>query len=102
MIFLLRESLPEEKRKAKVKIRLREINVFAQVYKWSQVETIRYALTMKLFMFTAFVFYTSVSALYLMDVFGFSATNIGYYLTFTGSFLIFHQALSIRYFVSRF
>jgi len=58
MIFLLRESLPEGKRKAKVKIRLREINVFAQVYKWSKIETIRYALTMKLFMFTAFVFYT--------------------------------------------
>jgi len=102
MIFLLHESLPQEKRKAKMKIRLREINVFAQVIKWSLVPTIRYALIMKLFMFTAFVFYTSVSALYLMDVYGFSATNIGYYLTFTGSFLIFHQSLSIRYFVSRF
>jgi len=102
MIFLLQESLPTNIRKEKVKIRLREINVFAQVYKWSSIPTIRYALSMKLFMFSAFVFYTSVSALYLMDVFGFSATNIGYYLTFTGSFLIFHQFFSIRYFVSRF
>jgi len=102
MKLALVESLPESERKEKVKIKLKEINVFMQIMKWWNIETIRYALTMKLFMFTAFVFYTSTSALYLMDKFNFSASNIGYYLTFTGSFLIFHQSVSIKYFLKRY
>lgn len=98
----LQETLGWEDRKEKIKIKFREINVFAQIYKWASVETIKYALVMKVFIFTSFVSYTSISALYLIDVFHFSASNIGYYLTFTWSFLIFHQAISIRYFLQKF
>lgn len=102
MYFSLEETLSNEDRKEKVKIKFKEINVFAQILKWWHIDTIRYALVMKLFIFIGFVSYTSVSALYLMDEFGFSATNIWYYLTFTGSFLIFHQFVSIRYFIQKF
>ncbi len=102
MYVSFQETLAIEDRKEKVKIRFKEINVFAQIYKWGGITTIKYALIMKLFIFTSFVSYTSVSALYLMDVFGFSASNIWFYLTSTGCFLIFHQAVSIRYFLKNF
>jgi DHA1 family tetracycline resistance protein-like MFS transporter len=57
---------------------------------------------MKTFMFFGFVGYTSISTLYLIDNFWFSELQTWLYLTFTGSFLIFHQSLSIRYFVNKF
>lgn len=102
MIYVLRESLPEEKRNEELHISFRSLNLFSQIQKWSRYETIRYTLIMKLFMFIAFVGYTSISTLYLIDVFDFSDKKVGYYLTFTGLFLIFHQTITIRYFLEKF
>jgi len=102
MIFALKESLPEEKRKKELNISFKKINVFAQIIKWWSIPTVRYAIIMKIFMFISFVWYTSITALYLIDVFDFKASTIWYYLTFTWSFLIFHQAVSIRYFLKHF
>jgi DHA1 family tetracycline resistance protein-like MFS transporter len=102
MMFALDESLPEDKREKELTISFRKLNVFAQIMKWWKIPTVRYAIIMKVFMFISFVWYTSITALYLIDVFGFSASSIWYYLTFTGSFLIFHQAFSIRYFLKYF
>jgi len=76
MFFALQESLPDEKRKEKLKISFKKINVFAQIMKWGKIPTVRYAIIMKTFMFVSFVGYTSVTALYLIDVFGFSASTI--------------------------
>jgi len=102
MYIFLQETLRDVDRKKQVKIKFTQINVFAQILKWWHINTIRYALVMKLLIFIGFVSYTSVSALYLMDEFGFSASNIWYYLTFTGSFLIFHQSVSIQHFVKNY
>ncbi len=102
MIFFLQESLAVEDMKEKVKISLKNTNLFAQIGKWWKFENIRYTIFMKTCMFSAFVAYTSISALYLIDTFWFDAINVGYYMTFTGMFLIFHQTVSIRYFVRKF
>lgn len=102
MYFILKESLPESKRKAKMKVSFKQMNIFAQFNKWKHINTVRYTMLMKTFMFFGFVGYTSISTLYLIDNFGFSELQTGLYLTFTWSFLIFHQSLSIRYFVDRF
>ncbi|MCH8519043.1 MFS transporter [Candidatus Gracilibacteria bacterium] len=102
MYILLRESLPEEKRKQKIKISFKQMNIFAQYGRWKHINTVRYTILMKAFIFFGFVGYTSISTLYLIDRFNFSELQTGLYLTFTGSFLIFHQAVSIRYFISRF
>lgn len=101
MIFLLKESLAPNKCSKYLKISFKQLNVFSQIAKWGKSPMIRYILFTKLFMFSAFVAYTSTSTLYLIDVFGFSADKVWYYLTFTGSFIIFHQALSIRFFLDK-
>ena len=101
MFFLLKESLIEEKRKEKMKLSFKQMNVISQIKKWGHIKTVRYTLLMKTFIFFGFVGYTSISTLYLIDRFWFSELQTGLYLTFTGSFLIFHQAVSIRYFVQK-
>ena len=78
------------------------MNIVTQLQKWKHINTVRYALIMKAFIFFSFVWYTSISTLYLIDNFGFSELQTWLYLTFTGSFLIFHQALSIRFFIEKF
>ena len=102
MYFILKESLPEEKRKEKMKVSFKQMNIIAQFQKWKHINTVRYTMLMKTFMFFGFVGYTSISTLYLIDNFGFSELQTGLYLTFTGSFLIFHQSLSIRYFINKY
>lgn len=102
MIFFLTESLVEEKRQKDVVISMKSINIWGKVKKWSHIPLIKYTLVMRIFIFSAFIIYTTVSALYLIDVFWFSADKVWYYLTFTGTFLILHQAVSIRYIVWKF
>jgi len=102
MCFMFSESLQESDKQKELKISFKDLNILSQVKKWSKIETIRYVMIMKSIMFIAFVSYTSVSALYLIDNFWFKAENVGYYLTFTWTFLIFHQSVSIRYFLKHF
>jgi len=97
IILVLKESLTQEDRNPEAKISLKSTNVFAQVLKWWKILCVRYVIIMKLFMFTAFVGYTSISALYLIDFFGFDPLKVWYYLTFTWIFVIFHQSVTIRY-----
>lgn len=102
MFYFLKESLPIERRKDKVRISFEQINIWSQLKKWGKIETIRYTMIMKTFIFVSFISYTSISTLYLIDKFGFSEIQTGLYLTFTGSFLIFHQTISIGYFICTF
>ncbi|MDA9128850.1 MFS transporter [Candidatus Gracilibacteria bacterium] len=102
MFFILKETLPPSKSSKEIKISLKKLNVFSQIQTWGKIPMIRSVIITKLFMYSAFVAYTSISTLYLIDFFGFSADKVGYYLTFTGSFIIFHQSVSIRYFLGRF
>lgn len=102
MFFFLQESLTEDNRKKEAIINLKSLNIWTNVKKWATIPLIKYTLVMRLFIFTAFITYTTISALYLIDVFWFSADKVGYYLTFTGTFLIFHQAVSIRVLVQKF
>lgn len=102
IFFFLRESLPVSKRQEKMKVSFKKMNIFAQFLKWKHLETVRYTILMKVFIFFGFVGYTSISTLYLIDRFNFSELQTWLYLTFTGSFLIFHQAVSIRYFIKKY
>lgn len=101
MFFLLEESLQEEKRKQKMKISFRQLNIVSQMKKWGHINTVKYTIIMKACIFFGFVGYTSISTLYLIDRFWFTELQTGLYLTFTWSFLIFHQMLSIRKVIER-
>ena len=100
--FKLEESHPVKERTDKIKINARNFNFFSQIKKWYGVGVINYASVMRLFIFVAFISYTSISALYLLDNFGFNEKTVGYYLAFAGSFVIFHQSVTVKWIVNKF
>lgn len=102
IVFVFTESLPPEKRDKELQISFKKLNIISQVIKWWGNDKIRYTILMKLFFYTWFVIYTSTSVLYYIDVFGFSANQVWFFLTFTGSFLIFHQMLLIPRILKKF
>lgn len=101
MVFFLRESLQKDECTQYVKISFKELNFIRQIRKWWGDDMIRTVIIVKFLMFSAFVAYTSTATLYLIDEFWFTADKVGYYLTFTGSFIIFHQSVSIKLFLSK-
>jgi MFS family permease len=100
MAFSLKETI--KKKKSQLVVSFNELNLIAQIKKWKQVPVIQMAMSVKTFFYLGFFIYTTISPLYLMDVFGFKETNVGYYLAFTGGFLIFHQIFSIKRIVPKF
>lgn len=93
MWFSLQESLSGKKHE--LKISFQNLNLYSQIQKWGSNFTVKTAIISKIFFFTGFFIYTTVSPLYLMDYFGFTETNVGYYLAFTGMFLVIHQLVSL-------
>ena len=55
MYFLLQESLEPAKRKQKIKISFKQMNIVTQLQKWKHINTVRYTLIMKAFIFFSFV-----------------------------------------------
>lgn len=102
ILFVFSESLPPEKRDKELQISFKKLNIISQVLKWWGNNKIRYTILMKVFFYTWFVIYTSTSVLYYIDVFWFKADQVWYFLTFTGSFLIFHQMLLIPRILKKF
>ncbi len=100
--YKLEESHPAKERDDEIKINARNFNIFSQVKKWDGVWVINYASIMRLFIFVAFISYTSISTLYLLDNFGFNEATVWYYLAFAGSFVIFHQSITVRGIISKF
>jgi len=96
MFFKVIESLKEENKQKELKITFKDMNIIRKISKYWHINTIKFSVVMKLLMFLAFTMYTTVSVLYLIDNFGFSAQTVWYYLMITGSFLIFHQSISIQ------
>jgi len=54
-VYVLEESLKIENRKHELRLSFKELNVFSQIKKWGKLETIRYTLIMKIFVFVAFL-----------------------------------------------
>lgn len=94
MFFVLQETLKEKKQE--LHISFQQLNIWSQVQKWKYIPLVKMAMSLKIFFFIGFTIYTTVSGLYLIDVFGFTPENIGYYLAFTGMFLIIHQIYSLK------
>ena len=95
MFFLMKETLIESKRRKDITISYRDLNIIKKLRKYWGIQRLQFSVWMKLFFNTGFAMYTTVSVLYLMDVFWFTEMTVGYYLIITWSFLIFHQAVSI-------
>jgi len=97
IIYLwLSESLPPWEQKDEIKITGKKINIISQYMRWKDCWVVSYAATLRFLLFVAFISGSSISTLYLLDTFWFTQDNIWYYLAFTGSFIIFHQTVSIK------
>lgn len=101
MQIFLKETLPASERDTEMHINMKDFHIVKLARKWMSIETIRYSITMKMILMLAFMSYTTISALYLVDVFGLTEKQVGFYLIFTGSFLIFNQSVAVRFIVER-
>jgi len=99
--YFLQESHPPRERDDEIEINAKNFNIISQVKKWNWVGVINYASIMRLFIFVTFISGTSVSTLYLLDTFGFNETTVWYYLAFAGTFIIFHQSVTIKTIISK-
>jgi len=89
------ESLPESERKSQLNFNAKKINIFSQYIKWRDTWAIKYASFLRVCIFIAFISGTTISTLYLLDTMWFSEDTVWYFLAFTGSFIIFHQSVSV-------
>jgi len=76
MFFKVIESLKEENKQKELKITFKDMNIIRKISKYWHINTIKFSVVMKLLMFLAFTMYTTVSVLYLIDNFGFSAQTV--------------------------
>lgn len=102
LLFKLKETLPESKRNKELKITFKSMNVISGLKKWSKIPIIKITFISKIIFFMGFMMYTSIAVLYLIDNFGFSPLNTGFYMMFTGLFLIFHQSYSVKVITKKF
>lgn len=97
IIYLwLKETLLPEQRDSKLHISWKKINIVTQYFKWKDEWVVKYASSLRILLFIAFISWTSISTLYLLDTFWFTKNNIWYYLAFTWTFIIFHQSISVK------
>lgn len=99
----LPESLAKENRKPKRNLNLWEqLNIVKKIKKFSRDKIMANMLLIRLLFGLVMAGYTSIIVLYLIDLFDFNPTEIGFFLLFVGSFLIFNQGVMVNKFVQRF
>ncbi len=96
MFYKVEETLKEEDTKKELHISYKDLNIIKKIKKYWGQNTVQFSIVIKIFMMFSFMMYTTVSVLYLIDRFWFSAATVWYYLIITWSFVILHQAFSVK------
>ena len=96
MYLYLQESLQDSDKADSLKIEFKRLNIIGQFYNWKDIWVIKYASIMRVAIFIAFISYTSIGTLYLIDNLGFTDTNVWYFSAFVWTFIIFHQIVSVK------
>lgn len=102
LICILKESLKDEDKNHNLEITFKQLNIFNQIKKYWETPNFKMVILFKLFFYCAFMVYTTVSVLYIIDNFWLSEANVWFYMILTWSFLIFHQLFSIKFFSEKF
>ena len=103
IVFLLKESLPKEKRIPRKRQSLwKIINIPGRVKSVNPSPIIKTIFTVKLFFSSMMGFYIGTMALFLIDLFKFDEKELGFFMFFVGIFLSFNQAFVSKRFVNRF
>lgn len=101
--FYLPESLATTNKQPIKKIRLSEqLNIFAKIKAFKDNPIVTKILLVRFLFGSIMAGYTSVIVLYLIDLFDFNPSEIGWFLLFVGSFLIFNQGVLVNLFVKKF
>ena len=102
IIFWLKESLPSEKRTD------HDVKLWQQIKVWKKIKSFsNNKFIQKIFAIEgvfSFVMssYSSISALYIIDRFGFDTRQLSYFFFATGSFLFINQMVLLKHFLKRF
>lgn len=103
IMFWLKESHPDEKRKPRQRQSIREILFIpGRVKKANPSAEIKVIFTIKLFFTSMMGFYIGTIALFLIDTFHFNEKELGFFMFVVGMFLSFNQAFVSRRFIRRF
>ncbi len=103
IIFQVEESLPPEKRIAEVNINpFYQLNMLAKIRNLSNSQPIQRTFVVRLFFSFSLRAYASIIVLYVIDLFKFDEKEVGLFLLFIGSFLIFNQLIAFPFFSKRF
>jgi DHA1 family tetracycline resistance protein-like MFS transporter len=102
MYAYLVESLPQSKRKEEIDIHiLKSINIYAKIKKYSENKIILSAFFFKLILGVVMSGFTTIMSLYVIEMFGLTELELGYFLFFVGSFLIFNQLVLVKPFTNK-
>lgn len=95
--FWLPESLPETDRAETMDFNLwRQINIWQRIQRWKENALIQIVLRARLAFGIVLASYTSIITLYIIDQFGLNERELGWFLLFVGSFLIFNQLILVK------
>jgi len=103
IIFQLQESLPPEGRTAEININpFYQLNMLAKIRNLGNSQPIQRTFVMRMIFSFGLRAYASIIVLYVIDLFKFNEQQLGLFLLFIGSFLIFNQLVAFPFFSKRF
>ena len=103
IIFQLQESLPPERRITEININpFHQLNMLAKVRNLSNSLPIQRMFVLRLIFSFGLQGYVAIIVLYVIDLFQFNEQQLGFFLLFVGSFLIFNQLIAFPFFAKRF
>jgi MFS family permease len=102
IVFWLKESLPEEKRRPREKQSLKDILFIpGRVKRVNPSPIIKTIFTIKMFFSSMMGFYIGTMSLFLIDLFDFKPHELGLFMLVAGIFLGVNQAFLVKQFVKR-
>jgi DHA1 family tetracycline resistance protein-like MFS transporter len=101
--FYLKESLPDESKNKDLKIDLfKNLNLIYKISKYKENTVLMNLFILRVFFGFVMSCYTSIIMLFVIDTFNLEPKQLGYFLLFVGSFLIFNQAVMVKQFIRKF
>ncbi|MFN4149870.1 MAG: MFS transporter [Candidatus Sericytochromatia bacterium] len=101
--FYLKESLPDESKNKDLKIDLfKNLNLIYKISQYKENTVLMNLFILRVFFGFVMSCYTSIIMLFVIDTFNLEPKQLGYFLLFVGSFLIFNQAVMVKQFIRKF
>jgi MFS family permease len=97
IIFFLPESLANANRSETLDTNVwHQINLWRKVRQWKENPLIQTTIQLRVIFGLVLASYTSIIALYMIDLFGLSPSQLAWVLLFVGSFMIFNQTFLVK------